>query len=117
MSLSVNIYGPFTTADEVGSVLSSTSTFLQNPYSLDPQYRYYNPQLYRIGGIMEDLTHLVGISEKDFQAKAISDEVEQVLGSLDSTIFQDDHNTMDYTMMLEPPTKAQPANLTIELRE
>ncbi|KAK4466315.1 SNF2 family N-terminal domain-containing protein [Cladorrhinum samala] len=117
MQLSVNVYGPFTTADQVGSVLSSASTFLQNPYSLASKYRYYNPQMYRIGGIMEDLTHLVGMSEKDFQAKAISDEVEQVLGTIDSTIFQDDNNAMDYRMTIEPLREAQPVNLTVELKE
>ena len=66
---------------------------------------------------MEDLTHLVGMSEKDFQAKAISDEVEQVLGTIDSTIFQDDDNAMDYSMTIEPLKEAQPANLTVELKE
>jgi len=82
--LSINIYGPIAAADEVGNRLSSSSAFLQIPYSLESCYECFNPQLYRSGNEMQSLTHLVGLTDTDFKAKAISDAVETVLDSLDS---------------------------------
>jgi hypothetical protein len=39
--------------------------------------------MFRIGEEMPNLIHLVGLTERDVKAKAISDEVENVLRSLD----------------------------------
>ncbi|KAG7284182.1 hypothetical protein NEMBOFW57_010545 [Staphylotrichum longicolle] len=82
--LSINVYGPMSSADQVGRVLSKASAFLQHPFFLEPSCKgYFNPQLFRTGNELEDLTHLVGLTEKDIRAKAISDEVQHILESLD----------------------------------
>ncbi|KAJ0163510.1 hypothetical protein CTA2_2879 [Colletotrichum tanaceti] len=44
-SLSVNVYGPPSTADEVGRKLSAASGFLQHPKALSQSVDYRNPQL------------------------------------------------------------------------
>ncbi|KAK4174664.1 SNF2 family N-terminal domain-containing protein [Triangularia setosa] len=84
IAVSVNIYGPISVADQVGSTLSSFSYFLQHPFYLPPNYEYYNPQMFRSDDKMENLTHLVGITETAFKAKAISDEVQHILESLET---------------------------------
>lgn len=82
VSLSINICGPVDIADRVGATLSEVSAFLQHPFFLDRRYRYFNPQIFRAGSEMEDLTHLVGLTELDMKARALSDEVDGVLQSL-----------------------------------
>ncbi|KAH6624507.1 SNF2 family N-terminal domain-containing protein [Chaetomium sp. MPI-SDFR-AT-0129] len=82
--LSINVYGPLSSADQVGSVLSAASAFLQHPFFLEPGCKdYFNPQLFRTGNQMQNLTHLVGLTEKDLKAKAISDGIQHILDSLD----------------------------------
>lgn len=82
--LSINVYGPLSSADQVGGVLSAASAFLQHPFFLEPSCKgYFNPQLFRTGNELQNLTHLVGLTEKDIRAKAISDEVQHILESLD----------------------------------
>jgi hypothetical protein len=82
--LSINVYGPLSSADRVGDALSALSAFLQHPLFLEPSCKaYFNPQMFRIGEEMPNLIHLVGLTERDVKAKAISDEVENVLRSLD----------------------------------
>ncbi|KAK4146368.1 SNF2 family N-terminal domain-containing protein [Dichotomopilus funicola] len=82
--LSINVYGPLSSADQVGSVLSAASAFLQHPFFLEPGCKdYFNPQIFRTGNEMQNLTHLVGLTEKDLKAKAISDGIQHILDSLD----------------------------------
>jgi hypothetical protein len=82
--LSINVYGPLSSADQVGRVLSAASTFLQHPFFLEPGCKdYFNPQMFRTSDQMQNLTHLVGLTEQDLRAKAISDGVQDILESLD----------------------------------
>jgi SWI/SNF-related matrix-associated actin-dependent regulator of chromatin subfamily A3 len=84
--LSINVYGPVSSADQIGTLLSAASAFLQHPFFLGLSCKKYcNPQMFRSGKEMADLTHLVGLTERDLKAKTISDEVESILGSLDSS--------------------------------
>ncbi|KAH6848230.1 SNF2 family N-terminal domain-containing protein [Chaetomium sp. MPI-CAGE-AT-0009] len=84
--LTINVYGPPSNADHVGDALSAVSAFLQHPFFLEPSCKgYFNPQLFRVESEMQDLTYLVGLKEKDLRAKTISDQVEDILGSLDDT--------------------------------
>ncbi len=86
LPLSVNVYGPISVADRCGDALAAASASLQLPYFLPPGCGgYFNPQMFRLGKEMQDQTHLVGLTEKDRRAKAISDEVEHILGSLHDT--------------------------------
>lgn len=82
--LSINVYGPLTSADQVGDRLSGESMFLQIPYFLKPGWEYFNPQLFRLGGMMQNLTHLVGLTDDGFKAKATSEAIEHVFDSLGS---------------------------------
>lgn len=84
--LTINVYGPPSSAGHVGHALSAVSAFLQHPFFLEPSYKgYFNPQLFRVGSEMKDLTHLVGLKEEDLRAKTISNQVKDILGSLDDT--------------------------------
>jgi hypothetical protein len=88
--MSVNVYGPLSSADRVGNALSAVSAFLQHPFFLEPSCNaYFNPQVFRIGDEIQNLTHLVGLAEKDLRARTISEEVENILGSLDGTASSD----------------------------
>jgi len=89
LSLSINIYGTHDEANEVGDKFSKMAVFLQHPLFLEPGYEYFNPQYFHPGGEMECMTHLVGLSEIEYRAKWISDEVERVFDSLD-TMTRDD---------------------------
>ncbi|KAK0744746.1 SNF2 family N-terminal domain-containing protein [Apiosordaria backusii] len=101
--VSVNIYGPISVADQVGSTLSSFSYFLQHPIYLPPNFEYYNPQMYhRSGDKMENLTHLVGITDMEFKAKAISDEVQHVLESLETLVYDDAPLTPNQPTIIQP---------------
>lgn len=82
--VSINAYGPASSADQAGDVLSKSSMFLQIPYFLEARYEYFNPQLFRPRGEMQNQTHLVGLTDDDFKAKGISDAVERIFDSLDS---------------------------------
>lgn len=82
VSVSINIHGPYRLADQVDGALSRTSTFLQHPFFLGGSCQYFNPQIFRSGTKMENLTHLVGLTEFDLKAKALSDEVEGIFESL-----------------------------------
>ncbi|KAK4038402.1 SNF2 family N-terminal domain-containing protein [Parachaetomium inaequale] len=88
--LSVNVYGQLSSADRVGDALSAVSAFLQHPFFLEPSCNaYFNPQVFRVGNEIQNLTHLVGLTEKDLRARTISDEVENILASLNDTASSD----------------------------
>lgn len=88
--LSINVYGPLPMADQVGRVLSAASAFLQHPFFLEPSCKHYlNPQMFRTGGQMQDLTHIVGLTEQDLKAKAISNGILHILESLDEMALFD----------------------------
>lgn len=91
VQLSINVYGPLPRADQVGKTLSVMSTFLQHPFFLEPSCNdYFNPQLFRVGNEIQNLSHLVGLTEQDLRAKTISEEVEHILESLDDVSCPDD---------------------------
>ncbi|KAK3986136.1 SNF2 family N-terminal domain-containing protein [Cladorrhinum sp. PSN332] len=118
LPLSVNIYGPDKSAHQVGLLLSSLSVCLQHPFSTGSHCKYFNPQLYQKGGNMEDLTHLVGLTEKELRAKDLSDEVEHIFESLDS--FATDPGCFDSTesnrIMQESGGLPQISSLTVQLK-
>lgn len=85
ISLSINVYGSIGNADKVGDALSSAPAFLQHPFSLEDGREYFNPQMFRPGNQMQNLTHLVGLTKSDIGEKAISDKVNPVFESMDHT--------------------------------
>ncbi|KAK4209149.1 SNF2 family N-terminal domain-containing protein [Rhypophila decipiens] len=78
ISITINIYGPSHLADQVGDALSEVFGFLQHPFFLHHRCQYFNPQMFRSGTEMQNLTNLVGLTERDFRAKALSDELERI---------------------------------------
>ncbi|CZR60103.1 related to promoter binding protein RUSH-1alpha [Phialocephala subalpina] len=91
--LSINIYGTQDEANEVGDKLSEMHAFLQHPFFLEPGYQYFNPQYIHLGGEMKCMTYLVGLSETEYRAIRISDEVERVFDSCD-TVTRDGAETV-----------------------
>lgn len=91
--LSINIYGMQDEANEVGDKLSEMHAFLQHPFFLEHGYQYFNPQYIHIGGEMKCMTYLVGLSETEYRAIRISDEVERVFDSCD-TVTRDGAETV-----------------------
>ncbi|KAK3300617.1 SNF2 family N-terminal domain-containing protein [Chaetomium fimeti] len=86
--LTINVYGQPSKANDAGDALSTISAFLQHPFFLESSCKgYFNPQLFRVESQMQDLTYLVGLKERELRAKTISDQVEDILGSLDDTVF------------------------------
>ncbi len=100
LRMSINVYGPLSSADQVGSVLSTASAFLQHPFFLEPSCKdYFNPQIFRTGNEMQNLTHLVGLTEKDLKAKATSDGIQHILESLDEI---DPSDSLEFEVGWEP---------------
>ncbi|KAI0536612.1 SNF2 family N-terminal domain-containing protein [Xylaria digitata] len=87
--LSINIYGTQDEASKVGDKLSEMAAFLQHPFFLEPGHEYFNPQYLQPEDEMKCMTHFAGLSEIDYQAKRMSNEVEHVLNSLDTTTWDD----------------------------
>lgn len=100
-SLSINIYGTHDCATAVGDKLSEVAAFLQHPFFLEPGYAYFNPQYFHSGDEMKCMTHCVALSDIDYQAKRMSDEVEGILNSLVSTL-QDDAHTAQPNGIITP---------------
>ncbi|KAG5790892.1 hypothetical protein H9Q69_010058 [Fusarium xylarioides] len=88
IDISVNIYGSRNSIDEVDDALSEIGTYrtyLQHPVFLGPGIPYINPQFFYPTTQKTDLRHLVGSSAQNSDEKfKISQEVEEVMGSLDS---------------------------------
>ncbi len=98
--LSINVYGPLPSADQVGGVLFAASAFLQHPFFLEPSCKdYFNPHMFRAGSEMQNLTHFVGLTEKDLMAKATSDGIQHILESLDEI---DPSESPDFEVSWEP---------------
>ncbi|KAK5631889.1 hypothetical protein RRF57_007603 [Xylaria bambusicola] len=77
------------------------AVFLQHPFFLEPGYEYFNPQYFHSEDEMKCMTHFVGLSEIDYQAKRMSDEVEHILNSLDTTT-RDDTDTAQPNAIITP---------------
>jgi len=84
LSLSINIYTAKSDAKDIGNKLSQASAHLQHPFYLETGLRYFNPQYLQLDGNMRCMTHLVGLDEADYRAKQLSDEIGDILESLDS---------------------------------
>lgn len=84
ISLSINVYGPPSIADEVGCKLSATSGFLQHPRALSQSVDYRNPQLLEFSDDETEMRALVGIANDSPSAQRarISDEISRILDSL-----------------------------------
>ena len=104
--LSVNIYGPYGDADQAGRCLASVSAFLQHPFFLESDVKYFNPQIFRLGNQMADLTHLAGLSERDLRLKAVSEDIKSVLESLDCPVSAGEPGAI---------SSSQPGAVTIRL--
>ncbi|CVK96146.1 related to promoter binding protein RUSH-1alpha [Fusarium proliferatum] len=87
VTISVNIYGPRSSMNEVDEALSEIGTYrtyLQHPEFLEPGIPYINPQFFYATSEKTDLRHLVGSGSQDSDIKSkISQEVEEVMKSLD----------------------------------
>jgi hypothetical protein len=81
--ISVNIYGRELDARDIGHQLSKVGAFLQHPFYLEDGVEYLNPQFFDLKDGPRYMTHLVGMDDSKFQAKALSDTVEVALASLD----------------------------------
>lgn len=97
-SLSINIFGPEGKGDFIGERLASASAFLQHPCFLEDGYEYYNPQFFYPDNKKTYLTYLIGLSESDMRAKRLSDEVEEVLASLDDSSFLSSDAVDDFVL-------------------
>ncbi|KAF5566178.1 hypothetical protein FNAPI_1295 [Fusarium napiforme] len=89
IDISVNIYGPRNTVDEVDGALSEIGihrTYLQHPVFLEPGIPYINPQFFYPTSQKTDLRHLVGSSARESDIKSkIFQEVDEVMESLDGS--------------------------------
>ncbi|KAF5645872.1 uncharacterized protein FTJAE_2302 [Fusarium tjaetaba] len=89
IDISVNIYGPRNSIDEVDDALSEIGTYrtyLQHPVFLEPGIPYINPQFFYPTSQKTDLRHLVGSSARESDIKSkISQEVDEVMESLDGS--------------------------------
>ncbi|KAF5705134.1 promoter binding RUSH-1alpha [Fusarium mundagurra] len=89
IDISVNIYGPRNSIDEVDGALSEIGThrtYLQHPVFLEPGIPYINPQFFYPTSQKTDLRHLVGSSARESDIKSkISQEVDDVMLSLDGS--------------------------------
>jgi SWI/SNF-related matrix-associated actin-dependent regulator of chromatin subfamily A3 len=80
--ISVNIIGPESTADDVGTALADSSAYLQHPFFLEARIRYINPQYFYSGVDKTDLRHLIGPPTTNSRSSHVSEGVESVLNSL-----------------------------------
>ncbi|KAF5584160.1 hypothetical protein FPANT_7972 [Fusarium pseudoanthophilum] len=89
IDISVNIYGPRNTIDEVDGALSEIGThrtYLQHPVFLELGIPYINPQFFYPTSRKTDLRYLVGSSARESDNKVkISQEVDEVMESLDGS--------------------------------
>ncbi|KAL3293750.1 DNA repair protein rad5 [Colletotrichum asianum] len=83
VSLSINVYGMQSIADELGRKLSNASTFLQHPKALPQDKNYDNPHFFKFSE-EEDMKALVGITNDSPSARRarISDEISNILECL-----------------------------------
>lgn len=106
--ISLNVYGQESDAHNIGTKLSEVKAFLQHPFYLEDGIQYLNPQFFSFGHDLKYLTHLVGMSESEIRAKCLSDEVQNILASLDPgmlPILPDELETIlqsDLTTPLKP---------------
>lgn len=114
--LSINVYGPLTSAEQVGDRLSDESMFLQIPYFLKPGWEYFNPQLFRPGGKMQNLSHLVGLTDDDYKAKATSEAIERVFDSLSSLENNYELHQGISAEMCQPDTIITPLKRCVKLQ-
>lgn len=96
--LSLNVFGAEAEGDIIGDRLADASAFLQHPCFLEDGYEYYNPQYFYPNNKRTYLTPLVGLSESEIRAKRLSDEVEEVLASLDETSFLTEDSVDDLVL-------------------
>lgn len=84
LNLSINIFGPKSTADDVGRRLSKASAFLQHPKTVPVGIEYYNPQFLVFPEDDTDMKNFIGITNTPAWAQRIkiSDEVGDIMDSL-----------------------------------
>ncbi|KAF6806185.1 DNA repair protein rad5 [Colletotrichum musicola] len=90
IEITVNIYGLWSVADDVGSKLSAVSAFLQHPKALLKGRAYRNPQVLELDESQIDMRCFVGITNDSPSARRarISDEVNTIFGSLEDDASQ-----------------------------
>lgn len=84
LNLSINVFGPKSTADDVGRRLSKVSAFLQHPKIVPLGIEYYNPQFLVFPEEDTDMKDFIGITNTPAWAQRIkiSDEVGDIMDSL-----------------------------------
>jgi hypothetical protein len=84
LNLSINIFGPKSSADDVGGRLSKVSAFLQHPKTVPLGVEYYNPQFLVFPEDDTNMNDFVGITNASAWAQRIkiSDEVGDIMDSL-----------------------------------
>ena len=91
-SLSINIFGLKSMADDMASQLAKVSAFLQHPKMLPFGVQYYNPQYFTFPEETLDMNEFVTGSENTSLARnmKILEEVGNILDSLADVAFEPD---------------------------
>lgn len=84
ISISINVYGPESVAEDVGRRFSDSSAFLQHPKSLSQGIRYQNPHFLEYSEDESDMSALIGVTNDSPSARRarISDEISSILDCL-----------------------------------
>ncbi|KAG5662611.1 hypothetical protein KAF25_005029 [Fusarium avenaceum] len=83
VGITVNIYGPRSSMDEVDQAISKIESYLQHPVFLEPDVSYINPQYYYPSPERTNLRHLVGPIRENI-ASSRSREIENVMDHLET---------------------------------
>ncbi|KAM0430108.1 hypothetical protein ACHAPT_006114 [Fusarium lateritium] len=81
VEVTVNVYGPRNSMDEVGQAMTDVHVNLQHPVCLDPEILYMNPHYFYLQGQRTDLRHLVGPVPKESKS-TVSQAIDDALDSL-----------------------------------
>ncbi|KAH6873890.1 SNF2 family N-terminal domain-containing protein [Thelonectria olida] len=131
LHLSINIFGPMSSADDVGTRLSKVSAFLQHPKTVPQGVEYHNPQFLIFPEDDTNMNDFIGITNASAWAQKIkiSDEVGEIMDSLDDIATESEwqpptglvsllkkHQEDGVQFILQREDKAHRQMLTGELR-
>lgn len=88
--ISINIFGPRKSADDVSTALSKVKVFLQHPQILNDDVEYYNPEMLIFPGEKTSMNHLIGISHLLLEESKLSRDVRGILDSLSEVADSDE---------------------------
>jgi hypothetical protein len=84
VGITVNVYGPRSSMDEVDQAVSKIEVYLQHPVFLEPDVSYINPQYYYPSPKKTDLRHLVGPVRENIASNR-SRDIENVMDHLETS--------------------------------